>query len=47
MDALGGYGADIETLDDLAHELVAAIDKRVVACLNVTIDPIAYARGGK
>jgi hypothetical protein len=26
---------------------MAAIDKRVVSCLNVTIDPIAYARGGK
>ena len=45
--ALGGYGADIEHLDTLTRELMVAIDKRVVSCLNVTIDPIAYARGGK
>ena len=45
--ALGGYGADIEHVDALDQELMAAIDKRVVSCLNVTIDPIAYARGGK
>ena len=47
VSALGGYGADIDEVSTLTARLRDAINHRTVACLNVTIDPIAYSRGAK
>ena len=47
VSALGGYGADIDEVSTLTARLRDAINHRTVACLNVTIDPVAYSRGAK
>jgi acetolactate synthase-1/2/3 large subunit len=47
VEALGCFGADIDHLSALPESLNQALVKRLPACINVTIDPIAYAGGGK
>lgn len=47
VEALGCFGADINHLSALPESLNQALVKRLPACINVTIDPIAYAGGGK
>ena len=47
VEALGCFGADIDHLSALPESLNQALVKRLPACIKVTIDPIAYAGGGK